>query len=221
MKKTLIKLITIPFVVLGLAGCSMVDEINEKHRIEELTTKTNIDIRVKKTDKEYKENTGKLLDQIESLYDSNPWLLNNVKRIVICEDVLKETGSNGDYRIKNGTYAGMADIKTNTIYISARDYSEDVVIHESAHMFDASFGDELLSQNKDFYKMVNENYSSIDTIFDYPDRAKHNINEFFVNLVIDYTEKQDGKVLKQNFPDIYEYINGFAKKAMANCKSNT
>lgn len=221
MKKTLIKLITIPFFILGLAGCSMIDEINEKHRIEELATKTNIDIRIKETNKEYKENTEKLLDQIESLYDSNPWLLNNVKRIVICEDVLKETGSNGDYRIKNGTYAGMADIKTNTIYISARDYSEDVVIHESAHMFDASFGDEPLSQNKDFYKMVNENYSSIDTIFDYPDRAKHNINEFFVNLVIDYTEKQDGKVLKQNFPNIYEYINRFAKKAMANCKSNT
>lgn len=221
MKKTLIKLITIPFFILGLAGCSMIDEINEKHRVEELTTKTNIDIRIKETNKEYKKNTEKLLDQIESLYDSNPWLLNNVKRIVICEDVLKETGSNGDYRIKNGTYAGMADIKTNTIYISARDYSEDVVIHESAHMFDASFGDELLSQNKDFYKMVNENYSSIDTIFNYPDWAKHNINEFFVNLVIDYTEKQDGKVLKQNFPNIYEYINGFAKKAMANCKSNT
>lgn len=221
MKKTLIKLITIPFFILGLAGCSMIDEINEKHRIEELATKTNIDIHVKGTNKEYKENTGKLLDQIESLYDSNPWLLNNVKHIVICEDVLKETGSNGDYRIKNGTYAGMANIKTNTIYISARDYSEDVVIHESAHMFDASFGNELLSQNKDFYKMVNENYSSINTIFDYPDRAKHNINEFFVNLVIDYTEKQDGKVLKQNFPNIYEYINGFAKKAMANCKSNT
>ena len=221
MKKTLIKLITIPFFILGLAGCLMIDEINEKHRIEELATKTNIDIHVKGTNKEYNENTDKLLDQIESLYDSNPWLLNNVKHIVICKDVLKETGSNGDYRIKNGTYAGMANIKTNTIYISARDYSEDVVIHESAHMFDASFGNELLSQNKDFYKMVNENYSSINTIFDYPDRAKHNINEFFVNLVIDYTEKQDGKVLKQNFPNIYEYINGFAKKAMANCKSNT
>lgn len=221
MKKTLIKLITIPFFILGLARCSMIDEINEKHRIEELATKTNIDIHVKGTNKEYKENTEKLLDQIESLYSSNPWLLNNVKRIVICEDVLKETGTSGDYRIKNGTYAGMADIKTSTIYISARDYSEDVVIHESTHMFDASFGDEPLSQNKDFYKMVNENYSSIDTIFDYPDRAKHNINEFFVNLVIDYTEKQDGKVLKQNFPDIYGYIDGFAKKAMANCKSNT
>lgn len=221
MKKTLIKFIIIPFFALELTGCSMVDKLNEKHRVEELAAKTNIDIHVKGTNKEYKENTDKLLDQIESLYSSNPWLLNNVKRIVICEDVLKETGSNGDYRIKNGTYAGMADIKTNIIYISARDYSEDVVIHESAHMFDASFGDEPLSQNKDFYKMVNENYSSIDTIFDYPDRAKHNINEFFVNLVIDYTEKQDGKVLKQNFPNIYEYINGFAKKAMANCKSNT
>ena len=221
MKISLIILITIPFFILGLAGCSMIDEINEKHRIEELATKTNIDIHVKGTNKEYKENTEKLLDQIESLYSSNPWLLNNVKRIVICEDVLKETGTSGDYRIKNGTYAGMADIKTSTIYISARDYSEDVVIHESTHMFDASFGDEPLSQNKDFYKMVNENYSSIDTIFDYPDRAKHNINEFFVNLVIDYTEKQDGKVLKQNFPDIYGYIDGFAKKAMANCKSNT
>lgn len=221
MKKTLIKLIMIPLFTLGLMGCSMIDKLNEKHRVEELAAKTNIDIHVKETNKEYKENTNKLLDQIESLYDSNPWLLNNVKHIVICEDVLKETGSNGDYRIKNGTYAGMANIKTNTIYISARDYSEDVVIHESAHMFDASFGNELLSQNKDFYKMVNENYSSINTIFDYPDRAKHNINEFFVNLVIDYTGKQDGKVLKQNFPNIYEYINGFAKKAMANCKSNT
>lgn len=221
MKKTLIKLIAIPFFILGLTGCSMIDEINEKHRIEKLAAKTNIDIRIKEAHKEYKENTEKLLDQIESLYNSNPWLLNNVKHIVICEDVLKETGAKGDYRIKNGTYAGMADIKTNTIYISARDYSEDVVIHESAHMFDASFGDELLSQNKDFYKMANENYSSIDTIFDYPDRAKCNINEFFVNLVIDYTEKQDGKVLKQNFPNIYEYIDRFAKKAMANCKSNT
>lgn len=220
MKKILIKLITIP-LILGLTGCSIIDEMNEDRRVEELATKTNIDIRVKEANKEHKENTDKLLDQIESLYSSNPWLLNNVKRIVICEDVLKETGTGGDYRIKNGTYAGMADIKTNTIYISARDYSEDVVIHESAHMFDASFGDELLSQNKDFYKMVNENYSSIDTIFDYPDRAKHNINEFFVNLVIDYTKKQDGKVLKQNFPDIYGYIDGFAKKAMANCKSNT
>lgn len=220
MKKILIKLITIP-LILGLTGCSIIDEMNEDRRVEELATKTNIDIRVKEANKEHKENTDKLLDQIESLYSSNPWLLNNVKRIVICEDVLKETGTSGDYRIKTGTYAGMADIKTNTIYISARDYSEDVVIHESAHMFDASFGDELLSQNKDFYKMVNENYSSIDTIFDYPDRAKHDINEFFVNLVIDYTEKQDGKVLKQNFPDIYEYIDGFAKKAMANCKSNT
>lgn len=221
MKKTLIKLIIIPLFALELTGCSMVDKLNEKHRVEELATKTNIDIRIKETNKDYKKNTEKLLNQIESLYSSNPWLLNNVKRIVICEDVLKETGTSGDYRIKNGTYAGMADIKTNTIYISARDYSEDVVIHESAHMFDASFGDEPLSQNKDFYKMVNENYSSIDTIFDYPDRAKHNINEFFVNLVIDYTEKQDGKVLKQNFPDIYGYIDGFAKKAMANCKSNT
>ena len=60
MKKTLIKLITIPFFILGLAGCSMIDEINEKHRIEKLATKTNIDIHVKGTNKEYKENTEKL-----------------------------------------------------------------------------------------------------------------------------------------------------------------
>ena len=52
-------------------------------------------------------------------------------------------------------------------------------------------------------------------IFDYDTiQGEGNVHEFFVNLCIDYTEKKDSKIIREQFPEIYEFIERYVEELM-------
>ena len=80
------------------------------------------------------------------------------------------------------------------------------------HQFDASFGETYLSETETFYELANENYDRLVTIFGYNKYQTMDINEFFVAVALDYADELEGIALKSNFPEIYDYINGYVEE---------
>lgn len=161
----------------------------------------------KKEDKAVKD----ILKQLDEVKENQPYLLPSTKKIVICEDVLDSAGAEESFNVKDGIYAGFADIDERTIYVSSENYIEDTVEHEMFHQFDASFGETYLSETETFYELANENYDRLVTIFGYNKYQTMDINEFFVAVALDYADELESIALKSNFPEIYDYINGYVE----------
>lgn len=174
--------------------------------------KSGVEIVFEASCTKYKNEIKEILEQVKSVNKNQSYLMSSTKKIIICEDVLKSSGASESYNVKNGVYAGYSDTKDKIIYISVKNYVEDTVEHEMFHQFDASFGDANLSDSEEFYELANKNYDGIQSIFNYSRYQTMNINEFFVALSLDYADKLEGKVLKKNFPDVYEYIDKYVNQ---------
>lgn len=159
----------------------------------------------KKEDKTVKD----ILKQLDGVKKNQPYLIPSTKKIVICKDVLDSAGAEESFNVKDGIYAGFADIDEKTIYVSSENYIEDTVEHEMFHQFDTSFGETYLSETETFYELANENYDRLVTIFGYNKYQTMDINEFFVAVALDYADELESIALKNNFPEIYDYINRY------------
>ena len=207
------KKITIFVLVLTtMTGCTFNKNIKIDCKTYILSKEIHCKIILNADEEKYCYNINKVLQQISAISKHNSFLFKSVNKIIICKDVLKESNSDEDYHVQKGVYSGLATPQTKTIYISVKDYSDDSVMHELFHLFDASFGKTNLSETNTFYQMASTDYERIQQIFDYKMVSGKNINELFVNLAMDYVEDGDRQVLKQNFPEIYQYINEYIQQ---------
>lgn len=206
------KLIIIVFALTALTGCAFNKKIETDCKLYILSRETHCKLVLNADEEKYCYNINRILSQIQSVSKCNSFLFKSVDKIVICEDVLKESNSDEDYHVQKGIYSGLTIPSTKTIYISVKDYSNDSVMHELFHLFDASFGNTNLSETNTFYQMVTVDYDRIQQIFNYNLVSGKNINELFVHLAMDCVEEGDRQVLKQNFPEIYQYINGYIQQ---------
>ena len=174
--------------------------------------KAGISVQIEVPCEKYESEIQDILNQIEDVSKNQSYLMSSTEKVVICKNVLKSSGTKGSYNVKKGVYAGYADTETKTIYVSVKNYVEDTIEHEMFHQFDSSFGDAPLSSSDEFYNLANENYGSIQAIFNYNRYQTMNTSEFFVALALDYADELESKTLKINFPDIYEYIDKYVSQ---------
>lgn len=205
--KTLFKAISTLSLALSMTGCVDQTRAEQESRITSLE-KTGITIQVKESAYKYSGGLDEILYQMEDVEKNDAYLYKTVKKIVLCTNPLKASGQKGNYRIKGGTYAGHADSKNRVIYINVKEHSETTVKHELFHEFDSYFDKTRnLSESDEFLEAGNKYYTKIMRIFDYDTiQGEGNVHEFFVNLCIDYTEKKDSKIIREQFPEIYEFI---------------
>lgn len=213
--KTLFKAISTLSLALNMTGCVDQTRAEQDSRITALE-KTGITIQVKESAYKYSDGLDEILDQMEDVEKNDAYLYKTVKKVVLCTNPLKASGQKGDYRIKGGTYAGHADSKNRVIYINVKEHSETTVKHELFHEFDSYFDKTRnLSESDEFLEAGNKYYTKIMRIFDYDTiQGEGNVHEFFVNLCIDYTEKKDSKIIREQFPEIYEFIERHAEELM-------
>ena len=213
--KTLFKAISTLSLALSMTGCVGQTRAEQDSRITALE-KTGITIQVKESAYKYSDGLDEILDQMEDVEKNDAYLYKTVKKVVLCTNPLKASGQKGDYRIKGGTYAGHADSKNRVIYINVKEHSETTVKHELFHEFDSYFDKTRnLSESDEFLEAGNKYYTKIMRIFDYDTiQGEGNVHEFFVNLCIDYTEKKDSKIIREQFPEIYEFIERHVEELM-------
>ena len=204
---TLFKAISTLSLALSMTGCVDQTRAEQESRITSLE-KTGITIQVKESAYKYSGGLDEILYQMEDVEKNDAYLYKTVKKIVLCTNPLKASGQKGNYRIKGGTYAGHADSKNRVIYINVKEHSETTVKHELFHEFDSYFDKTRnLSESDEFLEAGNKYYTKIMRIFDYDTiQGEGNVHELFVNLCIDYTEKKDSKIIREQFPEIYEFI---------------
>ena len=204
---TLFKAISTLSLALSMTGCVDQTRAEQESRITSLE-KTGITIQVKDSAYKYSDGLDEILDQMEDVEKNDAYLYKTVKKVVLCTNPLKASGQKGNYRIKGGAYAGHADSKNRVIYINVKEHSETTVKHELFHEFDSYFDKPRnLSESDEFLEAGNKYYTKIMRIFDYDTiQGEGNVHEFFVNLCIDYTEKKDSKIIREQFPEIYEFI---------------
>lgn len=212
---TLFKAISTLSLALSMTGCVGQTRAEQDSRITALE-KTGITIQVKESAYKYSDGLDEILDQMEDVEKNDAYLYKTVKKVVLCTNPLKASGQKGDYRIKGGTYAGHADSKNRVIYINVKEHSETTVKHELFHEFDSYFDKTRnLSESDEFLEAGNKYYTKIMRIFDYDTiQGEGNVHEFFVNLCIDYTEKKDSKIIREQFPEIYEFIERYVEELM-------
>ena len=212
---TLFKAISTLSLALSMTGCVDQTRAEQESRITSLE-KTGITIQVKESAYKYSGGLDEILYQMEDVEKNDAYLYKTVKKIVLCTNPLKASGQKGNYRIKGGTYAGHADSKNRVIYINVKEHSETTVKHELFHEFDSYF-DKIrnLSESDEFLEAGNKYYTKIMRIFDYDTiQGEGNVHELFVNLCIDYTEKKDSKIIREQFPEIYEFIERYVEELM-------
>lgn len=200
-------------IALSITGCIDPNRISQQHRITTLE-KTGITIQVKESAYKYSDGLDEILDQMEDVEKNDAYLYKTVKKVVLCTNPLKASGQKGYYRIKDGTYAGHADSKNRVIYINVKEHSDNTVKHELFHEFDSYFDkNRNLSESDEFVEAGNKYYTKIMAIFDYDTiQGEGNVHEFFVNLCIDYTEKKDRKIIREQFPEVYEFIERYVEE---------
>ena len=212
---TLFKTISTLSLALSMTGCVDQTRAEQESRITSLE-KTGITIQVKDSAYKYSDGLDEILDQMEDVEKNDAYLYKTVKKVVLCTNPLKASGQKGNYRIKGGTYVGHADSKNRVIYINVKEHSETTVKHELFHEFDSYFDKPRnLSESDEFLEAGNKYYTKIMRIFDYDTiQGEGNVHEFFVNLCIDYTEKKDSKIIREQFPEIYEFIERYVEELM-------
>lgn len=220
---TLFKAISTLSLALSMTGCVNQTRAEQEFRITSLE-KTGITIQVKESAYKYSDGLDEILDQMEDVEKNDAYLYKTVKKVVLCTNPLKASGQKGNYRIKGGTYAGHADSKNRIIYINVKEHSETTVKHELFHEFDSYFDKTRnLSESDEFLEAGNKYYTKIMRIFDYDTiQGEGNVHEFFVNLCIDYTEKKDSKIIRGQFPEIYEFIERYVEELTGGvCRADT
>lgn len=184
--------------------------IEQERRINALEN-SHLKITVKESAYKYPDGLDEILDQMEDVQKNYSSLYSTTKEVVLCTNPLTASGSTGNYRIKGGVYSGHADSDSRVIYINVKSHSDTTVKHELFHEFDTYFDkNNRLSESDEFLEIGNEVYSRMMRIFGYDTiQGQGNAREFFVDVCIDYTEKKDSKILKEQFPEVYEYLDRY------------